>query len=533
MNPPGPNVIPVDDLVDTLASIKKTAFKAVVAVFFTLAILSVLARAGVRLHARRALALDDYVLFTGAILLSGGIGFLYSICNNLYLSSAVRLDPSIISRLDPGRETELIDVVQGYHSFVAIAWTAILLVKLSFLAFFRRQIGTAPGIQRYYWGVVALTTISWVLSLVEPFILCPDPGSGSCRDSDPILRSALTGLTTGLDLLTIILTTFSAVRASRSAAADPLQTAFWLALQASTAVLAAVYYSVWDRVRLWFGVGEGGGDRGRAGEGDVEAGGIQGGRVEMLGMTALRGFMKRVKGHERGVVTEVSQLDTLVGEDDGVRPVKEKAERVRGEVRQVTASPVPRNPPIAYHYPMWGPQSTHGQITTEEEIRAGQDLIWLNPSLQASQTSFGGATLHERRGSERRGSERRGSEPANHIAQLLVVHVAKKEDDIPTVPPSPNLVTTRRMLCPRPALLVELQRRLQEAHAVDQDKAGTGSWVRLPHIRRRLPRGYPVPMPVRAPVPNRSPAHRLVRPEMIVVDGCEPLNHPIGTTGGH
>jgi hypothetical protein len=300
MNPPGPNVIPVDDLVDTLASIKKTAFKAVVAVFFTLAILSVLARAGVRLHARRALALDDYVLFTGAILLSGGIGFLYSICDNLYLSSAVRLDPSIISRLDPGRETELIDVVQGYHSFVAIAWTAILLVKLSFLAFFRRQIGTAPGIQRYYWGVVALTTISWVLSLVEPFILCPDPGSGSCRDTDPILRSALTGLTTGLDLLTIILittiaivpiirrptpplpntnnspspcpdshveptndrakpkpkptpattatvlttlalatATFSAVRASRSAAADPLQTAFWLALQASTAVLAA------------------------------------------------------------------------------------------------------------------------------------------------------------------------------------------------------------------------------------------------------------------------------------------------------
>ncbi|KAH6842383.1 hypothetical protein B0I37DRAFT_407452 [Chaetomium sp. MPI-CAGE-AT-0009] len=404
----------VDGLADGLASIKKTAFKVVVAVFFTLATLSVFVRAGARVHTRRNLTLDDYLLVTAAIILSGGTGLLYSICDNLYLSSAIQLEPSITLRLDSQRVAYLSDAVREYRSFLAITWTAIFLVKLSFLAFFRWRIGKASGIQRYYWVVVALTAISWVLSIAEPFILCPNSGArSSCfGDSSTSLRATLAGLTTGLDLLTIILiptipiitrtvqrrttplepesthplpksrpalataallalaatTTaiFSAVRASRAAAADLPQTAFWLALQACTAVLA-------------------------------------------------------------GSATMSRSLGDSSGGEDKVQPIKEKAEKAREEVRQVTSSPVPRSPPIAYHYPMWGPQSTQGQFVTEEEIRAGQDLIWLNPSLQASQTSFGGTTLHERRGSdrrgsERRGSERRGSEPVNQIVQVAATN---------------------------------------------------------------------------------------------------------------
>ncbi|KAH6617463.1 hypothetical protein F5144DRAFT_633690 [Chaetomium tenue] len=489
----GPQGIPVGDLADGLAGIKKTAFKAAVAVFFALAILSVLARAGFRLRARQALALDDYLVFAAATLLSGGTGLLYNICDNLYLSSAIHLDPSIALHLESQSVAGLVDAVRGYRSYLAIAWTTISLVKLSFLAFFRQRIGQTPNIRLHYWSLVALTVISWLLCVVEPFIICPNVGSGSScfANSDAVVCASLTGLTTALDISTIILITtipitltlqkqptplpnsnnnnltpepgtsptltppkppspilgtalialalifttatasFSAVRASRAAAADLPQTAFWLALQASSAVLV-VGLGTFSRSLLGGRGGPGGVEGGNStGERDTGAGEARGikDRAGKGGIAGLWGLVTGVGG--RGE-PEVSQLGTVVvvGEEaDGVPPMKEKV-GVREEVRQTTSSPVPRNPPIAYHYPMWGPQSTHGRSATEDEMRAGQDLIWLNPSLQASQTSFGSATLYERRGSERRGSERRGSErrgseSVNHIALVGAIAECK------------------------------------------------------------------------------------------------------------
>jgi hypothetical protein len=114
------------------------------------------------------------------------------------------------------------------------------------------------------------------------------------------------------------------------------------------------YYSVWDRVRLGFRarIQDGGESRNVARERDVEAGETRGttkdGKGPMKGLTGFAGRIKRQKG---SVVAEASQFNTWVGEDDGVRPMKDKA-GTREEVRQVTSSPVPRNPPIAYHYPV-------------------------------------------------------------------------------------------------------------------------------------------------------------------------------------
>lgn len=202
----GPQGIPVDDLIDGLAGIKKMAFKvgalfpkrlsvtcltrggqAAVAVFFALAILSVLVRAGFRLRARQPLTLDDYLVFAAAILLSGGTGLLYNICDNLYLSSAIHLDQPITLHLGSQSIADLIDAVRGYRSYLVIAWTAISLAKFSFLAFFRQRIGDTRSIRLYYWSLVALTAISWLLCVVEPFIHCPNVGSGSCRfNSGPL-----------------------------------------------------------------------------------------------------------------------------------------------------------------------------------------------------------------------------------------------------------------------------------------------------------------------------------------------------------
>jgi len=142
----------------------------------------VLARALIRLRTRRALALDDYLLFLAALFLSGATGLMYNIIDNLYLSTAIRLDQSIVFRLGSERLTDLVEsAVQENHSFLIVAWTATFLVKFSFLAFFRQLIWNVAGMRRYYWAVVGVTGVSWAFLVAEPFILCSEFGWASCK----------------------------------------------------------------------------------------------------------------------------------------------------------------------------------------------------------------------------------------------------------------------------------------------------------------------------------------------------------------
>jgi hypothetical protein len=151
--------------------------QATVGVFFSLSILSILARAGIRLRTRRALSLDDYLLFAAAVFLSGGTGLMYTILDNLYLATAIQLDPTIVFRVDSARLTHLLmTATQQNHAFLILAWTTTFLVKFSFLAFFRQLIWNVTGIRRYYWVVVGVTVVSWLFLISEPFILCSDFG---------------------------------------------------------------------------------------------------------------------------------------------------------------------------------------------------------------------------------------------------------------------------------------------------------------------------------------------------------------------
>ncbi|KAK4139766.1 uncharacterized protein C8A04DRAFT_32730 [Dichotomopilus funicola] len=91
-------------------------------------------------------------------------------------------------------------------------------------------------------------------------------------------------------------------------------------------------------------------------------------------------------------------------EDDAIGPL---ATSPRDKSTRDT--PTPRRPPIAYHYPTWTPQSTQDQEAVEAQMAAGQTLVWCDPLLRrASQTSFGGVTLMDRRGSEQTASGQTG-----------------------------------------------------------------------------------------------------------------------------
>ena len=111
------------------------------------------------------------------------------------------------------------------------------------------------------------------------------------------------------------------------------------------------YYSFYHRMRL---LGR------RKEHGDLESQDGSGlPEIPSATMTGLRTFIRRNHrdpGLETGaMLTAISQHSTLADEEGLVPKVKDKEDKVKEEVRQVTPLMVPqtqRDPPIAYHYPV-------------------------------------------------------------------------------------------------------------------------------------------------------------------------------------
>lgn len=86
---------------------------------------------------------------------------------------------------------QLLNQALNENILLAITWTTTFLVKFSFLAFFRQLIRNVDGIQYYYWGVVALTLLTWMFLTSEAFILCSDFGISASKSQREILQFLL------------------------------------------------------------------------------------------------------------------------------------------------------------------------------------------------------------------------------------------------------------------------------------------------------------------------------------------------------
>lgn len=200
-----------------------------IGVLFSLSVVSVFARIGIRFHSSRKLSLDDCFVLVGLVSLSAVTALAYKTCNSVFLTSAVERDPRLILRLSPDAIGDLLKgTVQYLDAFIVLCWTAVFSVKFSFLAFFRHLIRRVENIHKYYWTVVGITVVSWAFLTSEVFILCPYTGTKSgkifyaldggeslilepaiCFDrSRNLLYKATTGLVTGLDVLTDIMSGF-------------------------------------------------------------------------------------------------------------------------------------------------------------------------------------------------------------------------------------------------------------------------------------------------------------------------------------
>ncbi|KAF2805345.1 uncharacterized protein BDZ99DRAFT_525050 [Mytilinidion resinicola] len=136
---------------DKLASIKMMTFQVTVGVFFALSVILVIARAATRLRSRRAMTLDDYLVFWGCLCLIAATALTYANFDNMYLTQALFKDPTIITRVKSDellRVTKIVNTLQ--MADLELLWAATFAVKFSFLAFFRQLIQSVDKIHRYY-----------------------------------------------------------------------------------------------------------------------------------------------------------------------------------------------------------------------------------------------------------------------------------------------------------------------------------------------------------------------------------------------
>src|SRR4051794_10310411 len=109
-------------------------------IFFSIAILSVIGRVGLKIYHRRNFRPDDYIMFFGTASLITATGVLYSQFDNLYLGPALQADPSLILELDADDINNLINnEITSVDTFYPLLWTCIFSVKFSFLAFFKQM----------------------------------------------------------------------------------------------------------------------------------------------------------------------------------------------------------------------------------------------------------------------------------------------------------------------------------------------------------------------------------------------------------
>ncbi|PSN61404.1 hypothetical protein BS50DRAFT_578420 [Corynespora cassiicola Philippines] len=200
----------VNHALDSASRIKRADTIVLVAVLFGLSVFSLVARVALKLFDRRRFALDDYLMFFGIACLSTGVGIFYSGLDNLYLGTALVVNPLLIAELPPDSFRIFLswNLNARLSSAVILFWTTTFCVKYSFLAFFHRIVKPIKELKLFWWFTLVITSLVWILLIMYPFIMCPyyNTAALKCFDANYEKRfKILQSLGTVLDILTDVM----------------------------------------------------------------------------------------------------------------------------------------------------------------------------------------------------------------------------------------------------------------------------------------------------------------------------------------
>lgn len=121
---------------------------------FAVCIVSVCARYYIRIAVQKEFALDDGFLAFGTACLIASMAVLYINMDNMYLTEALTYAPALFATAPPDLN-RVFEFRKLVTASLILTWIAMMAVKFSFLALFKRLIDRMPGLIKYWWFVVA------------------------------------------------------------------------------------------------------------------------------------------------------------------------------------------------------------------------------------------------------------------------------------------------------------------------------------------------------------------------------------------
>ena len=142
--------------------------------FFSLAIVTAIARTLIRFRTAPRYTLDDALLLFACVCLTAATGLLYKLIPLLYFIEELDFKdqvplPSPTS--DFTRKTILATRLDD--AYTSLSWTVIYAAKFGYLIFFRALIDRVRQMIIYWRIVVLITVVFGGLALGETFIACP------------------------------------------------------------------------------------------------------------------------------------------------------------------------------------------------------------------------------------------------------------------------------------------------------------------------------------------------------------------------
>ncbi|MCJ1469806.1 hypothetical protein MMC07_008448 [Pseudocyphellaria aurata] len=188
--------------------IPKNVYLIIPTILFAFSVLFVLARTTLRLRYQKRLFIDDAFLFFAEICLCASVGLLYAFADQLFFDEARALGWTVAVPPDYSEKRNRSQKLSD--AFIILTFTSIFAVKFSFLFFFRILIRRMHKMVVYWWTVVAVTTVAWIVCVLENFVLCPyeyyEQKSTACGQTSSLSTIlGLYALVTILDIMTDIL----------------------------------------------------------------------------------------------------------------------------------------------------------------------------------------------------------------------------------------------------------------------------------------------------------------------------------------
>lgn len=143
-------------------------------VLFAVCLVSVCARYYIRFAVQKEIALDDAFLAFGTACLTAAMVVLYFNMDDMYFTEAMTYAPTRLGR--PPQPQDMDRVFQFRKLVTAsliLTWVAMMAVKFSFLALFKRLIDRIHSLTMYWWVVVAFNLAVTGYGASVYVIACP------------------------------------------------------------------------------------------------------------------------------------------------------------------------------------------------------------------------------------------------------------------------------------------------------------------------------------------------------------------------